>query len=111
MPFISQPLYFIEENLDDDRLSGTRTSSGEWVVVLANTDDVAVLTKNQNELINEHLQLYEEVSSVKLNHSRADGVWFGPVINVHDRNDMIILDVQISIKSCYEKTEMARKGK
>ena len=53
---------------DDDRLSGTRNSSGEWVVVLANADDVTVITKNQNELdiINEHFQLYEDVKSGRL---------------------------------------------
>lgn len=44
---------------NDDRLSGTRTSSGERAVVLAYADDITVVVKNQNEMdiINEHLQL------------------------------------------------------
>ena len=66
--FVLHQLYILLKRItDDDRLSGTRNSSGEWVVVLANADDVTVITKNQNELdiINEHFQLYEDVSGVK----------------------------------------------
>lgn len=48
------------------------------VVVLAYADDVTAIIKNQNEqnIINEHLQLYEEVSGAKLNHNKI-GVWIG----------------------------------
>lgn len=47
----------------DTSSSGTRTRSGEQVVSLAYSDNVAVIVKNQNELnqVNEYLKIYEQV--------------------------------------------------
>lgn len=101
----------------DGKLSGTRTSSGERVVISAYADDITVIIKNQKELdrVNEHFRFYEEVSGAKLNNDKTEGVWFGkserrPAINIQEKDEMKVLGLYITNQNCYEKNWGKKEG-